>query len=93
MYKTIEEANQAAADAEWQSINFEEQRDIPVEDFKERMNICRSCDKLNIINFCTECNCFMPLKTRIRIAQCPMDKWKVLAEPDLTPSPTIDTQE
>lgn len=96
MYKTIEEANAAASEAEWQSVNFETQRDIPVEDFKGRMIICRSCDKLTAINFCSECNCFMPLKTRLRSATCPLNKWTTIAEPDLTslsvPDESINNQ-
>jgi hypothetical protein len=41
----------------------------------QRMNICKSCPQLTALNFCTECSCFMPLKTKILSAKCPLNKW------------------
>lgn len=76
MFNTIEEANKKAQDDEWQSINFDLQRDIPMPFFEERMATCRACDKLTQLNFCSECNCFMPLKTRLKGSSCPINKWQ-----------------
>lgn len=41
----------------------------------KRMNICKSCPRLNALNFCMECSCYMPLKTRIDSTKCPLEKW------------------
>lgn len=40
-----------------------------------RMEICKNCDKLNTINFCKQCGCFMPLKTWLKSSNCPLGKW------------------
>jgi len=41
----------------------------------DRMEICKKCDKLSKLKFCKACGCFMPLKTRLENASCPLDKW------------------
>jgi len=41
-----------------------------------RIDICNSCEKLHSTNFCTLCGCYMPVKTFLSNAKCPMDKWK-----------------
>jgi len=52
-------------------INHEE----PTEPFaRQRIEICRQCEHYAAL-FCKKCGCFMPLKTRIRQAQCPLGKW------------------
>lgn len=44
---------------------------------KERMEICKKCPKYRkLIKTCKECGCFMPLKTRIRWAECPDGLWR-----------------
>lgn len=68
------EAQRVAEDAQWQSLHFDEKRDINISEFEHRMNICRSCDKLKMA-FCSECGCFMPIKTRLKNAECPLKKW------------------
>jgi hypothetical protein len=42
---------------------------------KERINICKACDKLTSIKICKECGCFMPLKVTLEKAKCPLNKW------------------
>ena len=43
---------------------------------EQRLNICRECDKLIKATFqCSECGCFMKIKTRIKDAECPIGKW------------------
>lgn len=59
----------------WNKIEFEKKQDVKIEKFKERMKICKSCEKLNSLNFCTMCNCFMPIKTRLKRSHCPLKKW------------------
>ncbi|MGA1697552.1 MAG: DUF6171 family protein [Ilumatobacteraceae bacterium] len=48
---------------------------------KQRMQICRECDKLNGLEQCAVCNCYMPIKTMLPHASCPEGKWD--AEPDV----------
>ena len=39
---------------------------------EERYKICQECPNLNKRwKVCKICNCFMPLKTKIRWAECP----------------------
>ena len=42
----------------------------------ERMNTCRICDKFNATTqICDVCLCFLPLKTTMANAACPIGKW------------------
>ena len=38
---------------------------------EQRYEICKKCPNLNKWKVCKVCNCFMPLKTKIRWAECP----------------------
>lgn len=40
-----------------------------------RIETCKSCPELNSLNMCKQCGCFMPLKVRIKSAECPLKKW------------------
>jgi hypothetical protein len=42
---------------------------------KERLDICKDCDKLTAANTCKECGCFMPAKVKLKYAECPTNKW------------------
>lgn len=43
---------------------------------KERLAVCKSCDKFNnTTKFCGVCHCFMPVKTRLGFTECPEKKW------------------
>jgi hypothetical protein len=42
---------------------------------QERLAICESCDKLQQLHICSECHCYMPLKTKFSIFNCPLKKW------------------
>lgn len=43
---------------------------------KERMDICLSCPELvNLTKQCKKCGCIMPLKTKLALAVCPIEKW------------------
>lgn len=43
---------------------------------KERYLICKECDSfVNLVKVCKECGCFMPAKTLIDDASCPLGKW------------------
>lgn len=44
----------------------------------ERLKICKKCPHYNKFwKTCKVCHCFMPLKTKIRWAECPLEdpKW------------------
>lgn len=44
--------------------------------FKQRLDICLSCDKLiKLTKQCSMCGCFMPQKTKLAHASCPDGKW------------------
>jgi len=43
---------------------------------KDRLDICMSCEYLiTYTNQCKKCGCFINLKTKIKNAKCPIDKW------------------
>jgi hypothetical protein len=41
---------------------------------KERLDVCKQCPRLKA-NVCHECGCFMPMKTKLAHAECPIGKW------------------
>lgn len=42
----------------------------------ERLNVCKGCDELfKPTRTCKECGCFMALKTWLKDATCPLEKW------------------
>lgn len=43
---------------------------------ESRMNICLSCPSfVELTKQCKKCGCYMPAKTRLEKATCPMNKW------------------
>lgn len=59
---------------------------VPVEISEARFAICKGCPMLREQaeipwpkNSCRECNCFMPAKTKLPGAFCPIGKWGVVA--------------
>jgi hypothetical protein len=41
-----------------------------------RMEICNGCPKLiKFTKQCKECGCFMAVKTKLKLAACPLEKW------------------
>lgn len=46
------------------------------EEANSRYEICKSCPLLNsTTKTCKECGCFMPAKTTLKYATCPLGKW------------------
>jgi hypothetical protein len=41
---------------------------------KKRWGTCKQCDQLKI-GFCKQCGCFMPAKTTLISASCPLGRW------------------
>jgi hypothetical protein len=46
-----------------------------IENSDERFDICKKCDSLNHMNFCTQCACFMPVKVKLKSSFCQLGKW------------------
>jgi len=42
---------------------------------EERKSICGTCEHLTKMRTCDICGCFMPVKTFIPNASCPISKW------------------
>ncbi len=41
-----------------------------------RLDICKGCERLfKPTRTCKECGCFMTMKTWLRLAECPLEKW------------------
>ena len=47
---------------------------IPIS-YKEKFEICKSCQFLRRNSTCKKCNCFMPFKVRLPLMKCPINKW------------------
>ena len=44
--------------------------------YRERMMICKSCDKYKELeNECKVCGCYVPMKAKIILDSCPINKW------------------
>ncbi len=43
---------------------------------KDRLDICLGCENINkLTKQCSLCLCYMPLKTTLANAECPVHKW------------------
>jgi hypothetical protein len=44
--------------------------------FNERYSICKSCPELiKLTKQCKKCGCFMAVKSKMKLASCPLGKW------------------
>ena len=48
---------------------------VSEEEHQQRLSVCESCEKLGKMHLCSECHCYMPLKTKFAIFHCPLKKW------------------
>ncbi len=49
--------------------------------YAERIGICKSCDKyMELENQCSECGCYIPMKAKIVLDSCPLEKWTANSE-------------
>jgi hypothetical protein len=59
----------------WDMINPNVDR-ISEDIAQEKLSICQSCPELiKLTSQCKKCGCFMPAKTKLLNAQCPIGKW------------------
>jgi hypothetical protein len=42
---------------------------------ERRYSICKECPHLMLTKQCSKCGCFMPAKTKLKHAVCPIEKW------------------
>ena len=60
----------------------------PKDKSQERLNICSSCEFLELpLKVCSKCGCSMVKKVKIAMASCPIDKWHKVVAIDGTPPP------
>jgi hypothetical protein len=45
------------------------------EEQKRRYSICEECPHFLVTKQCSKCGCFMPAKTTMLHASCPINKW------------------
>lgn len=49
---------------------------VSEEDANTRYSICQICPELiKLTKQCKKCGCFMPAKTKLALAECPIGKW------------------
>ena len=59
----------------WDLLNPNTQY-VSEEEAKRRFEICKSCPELiKLTSQCKKCGCFMAVKTKLQLAECPLLKW------------------
>lgn len=49
---------------------------VSAEEQQQRLEQCKRCDKfVKLMNVCNQCGCYMPAKTKFKMASCPLEKW------------------
>jgi hypothetical protein len=82
-YPSLFQQGKNLAGFTWELLNYitkNEDKVLFVSDevYKERVSICRSCDRYDELeNRCVECGCYVPGKAKINIDSCPLKKWDV----------------
>ena len=51
---------------------------VQTEVAEQRFSICKECPHLKVTNQCEQCGCFMPAKTKLPNAVCPIGKWDMV---------------
>jgi hypothetical protein len=59
----------------WDIMNPSSERSLDSE-ANARFDICLDCDELiRLTKQCKQCGCVMPLKVKLKKAECPLGKW------------------
>lgn len=80
-YPSLPEQGKNLAKFAWDLLNYitdNEEKVLFVKDevYKERVTICRSCEKFDELeNRCVECGCYVPAKAKMILDSCPLEKW------------------
>lgn len=65
----------------WNYIDGSERADDVVADARYAM--CLACDRFNnLTKTCKECGCLMRMKSRLKAAACPINKWGAVPDVD-----------
>jgi hypothetical protein len=52
---------------------------VTTEKYNERLEICKECEHrveiINITERCIICGCIIPIKAKIEVFKCPLNKW------------------
>lgn len=80
-YPPLFQQGKNLANFAWDLVNYMHQNKDGVlfasEDVvKERLKICAQCDKFEKSESrCIECGCYIPVKVKLILDSCPLDKW------------------
>lgn len=57
-----------------------------------RLSICNGCEEYNkpLLTMCSQCACFMPLKTKLANVSCPLKKWEASKDIDHAANAVVD---
>ena len=58
----------------------------------ERWSACSTCEFLTNSETCTKCGCFMKVKHKLKMAECPVGKWGKYIEKPVTKIPAMARQ-
>jgi hypothetical protein len=59
----------------WDLLNPNEPRSLD-EAARSRLDVCEECPELiGLTKQCKQCGCLMPLKVKLKNAECPLGKW------------------
>jgi hypothetical protein len=58
----------------WDLVNPDTEY-VSAEESDRRYSICEECPQLMVSKQCKSCGCFMPAKTKMLHATCPLNKW------------------
>jgi|APFre7841882793_1041355.scaffolds.fasta_scaffold05320_4 hypothetical protein len=48
---------------------------------QQRYDVCKGCADFTALKLCRYCNCFMPVKVKFALADCPKGKWVMTTNP------------
>jgi len=59
----------------WDVLDPRVPRSTP-EEAERRFSICKECPEIiELTSTCKKCGCFMYIKTKLQLANCPLGKW------------------
>ena len=88
-YPSLFDQGKNLAQFSWKLIQYlqqhghEDNKNLMVSDkvYNERMEICKSCPKYDKEQIrCFECGCYLSVKARFILNECPLDKWTMSEE-------------
>lgn len=82
-YPSIMEQSKNLAKFSWKLIQYLQQSDeenkslmVSEKTYKDRLEVCQSCSKFDKEqNRCFECGCYLPVKAKFILDDCPLNKW------------------